>query len=273
MRRHRSASSLVGRVLLCLLLADVLAFPLQNPLQPTHLRRPNPPAAKTLPLDNQLLVMTAPQQDVEAFWQAIQPGVPTGISSNASLPPIVRQLNDGDLAYPGQPLPFGHCSVLMRRTRRQGVVAEMPALREGGDNNDSPRVTGLEGLNVSGESKKTKLYAYHIAAARQAYTNPHSGLTEDLLRSVARDKSARSSSAPLTVMHLCGNKWCMEGKHMVVGRKRYNDQQTACHRGLQSATCSEDADQIRAVYCRHTIKCWTVVYQGDYNEAGAHDWE
>lgn len=154
------------------------------------------------------------------------------------------------------------------------MVSETPALREGGENNDSPRVTGMEGLNVSGDSKKTKLYAYHIAAARRAYTSPESGLTERLLRSVAKDKTSRSSTAePLTVMHLCGNKWCVEGSHLVVGRKSYNDQQTACHRGLQSATSSAEIDQIQASYCRHTVTCWTVVYRGDYNEAGAHEWE
>lgn len=153
-------------------------------------------------------------------------------------------------------------------------MSEAPALREGGDNNDSPRVTGMEGLRVSGDSKKTKIYVYHIAAAQRAYTSPESGLTVDLLRSVAKDKSCRpSTTEPLTIMHLCGNKWCVEGAHLVVGRKSYNDQQTACHRGLQSSKSSVEIAQIQASYCRHSVKCWTVVYRGDYNEAGAHQWQ
>jgi hypothetical protein len=244
---------------------------------PLQLRWPHPPAPSVLPPDNQLLVMTASRAAVATYWASIQPGAPVGNVSNASLPPVVRQLGDGDLAFPGQQLPFGHCSILMRRTRRRGAVSESPALRDGGDNNDSPRVTGVEGLDVHGSitSAKTKVYAYHIAAAHRAYTSPESGLTEALLRSVARDKSSLPSNTakPLTVMHLCGNKWCVEGGHLVVGRKSYNDQQTACHRGLQSATTSAEVDQIWASYCRHTVKCWTVVYRGDYSEAGSHEWE
>lgn len=147
-------------------------------------------------------------------------------------------------------------------------------LREGGENNDAPRVTGLEGLNVARSSTKTKVYAYHIAAAHRAYTQPESGLTEDLLRSVAKDKTHQpSTTEPLTVMHLCGNKWCVEGSHLVVGRKKYNDQQTACHRGLQSALSSDEVAQIQAAYCRHSVKCWTVVYGGDYSSVGGHEWE
>jgi len=235
--------------------------------------RPIPPTPSILQSENQLLVMSAPRAAIATFWQSIQPGAPVGIVSNACLPPVVRQLNNRDLAFSGQTLPFGHCSVLMRRTRRQGVVTESPALREGGDNNDSPRVTGLKGLIVAGKttSMQTKVYAYHIAAAHRAYTQPESGLTEDLLRSVAKDKS-RLSTEPLTIMHLCGNKWCVEGSHLVIGRKKYNDQQTACHRGLQSSLNSVEVAQIQAVYCRHTTKCWTVVYRGDYGVAYCHEW-
>lgn len=156
-------------------------------------------------------------------------------------------------------------------------MSELPARREGGDNNDAPRVTGLEGLDVASgkESAKTKVYAYHVAAAHRAYTQPESGLTEDLLRSVARDKSLApfTTMEPLTIMHLCGNKWCVEGSHLVVGRKRYNDQQTACHRGLQSASSLSEVAQIQAAYCHHTVKCWTVVYRGDYNESDRHEWD
>jgi hypothetical protein len=77
---------------------------------------------------------------------------------NASLPPQVRQLTDGDLLFPGQSLPFGHCAVLVRREKRGGVVVEKPALREGGENNDSPRVTGLEGLTAGKANAKSKVY-------------------------------------------------------------------------------------------------------------------
>ena len=181
-------------------------------------------------------------------------------------------MTDGDLLFPGQSLPAGHCAVLVRRERKGGVVVEKPATREGGENNDSPRVTGLEGLNAGNANAKTKVYAYHIAAAQRAYTHPEPGLNEALLRSVAKEKT-NSATTTLTVMHLCGNKWCVEASHLVVGSKRYNDQQTSCHRGLQSATSLAEVEQVQDGYCRHTVKCWTVVYRGDYNEAGAHEWE
>ena len=241
---------------------------------PPQSRRPTPPAISVLPIDKHLLVMRVPRTAVLKYWQSIQPGAPAGIPTNASLPPVVRKMNDGDLTFFGQQLPFGHCSVLMRRARKKGIVTESPALREGGDNDDAPRVTGLDGLSTSGDSRKIKIYAYHIAAAQKAYTSPESGLSEDLLRSVAKDKTKLASTTkPLTVMHLCGNKWCVEGAHLVIGSKRYNEQQTACHRGLQSSSSSDQVAQIQASYCQHTVKCWTVVYKGDYNGARAHMWE
>ncbi|KAH7062723.1 hypothetical protein BKA63DRAFT_190243 [Paraphoma chrysanthemicola] len=46
-----------------------------------------------------------------------------------------------------------------------------------------------------------------------------------------------------------------------------------CHRGLQSATSLAEVGQVQDGYCRHTVKCWPVVYKGDYNESVAHEWE
>ncbi|KAH7070817.1 hypothetical protein FB567DRAFT_422162, partial [Paraphoma chrysanthemicola] len=158
--------------------------------------------------------------------------------------PQVRSLTHGDLLFPGQDLPFGHCAVLVRRERKGGAVVETPALREGGENNDSPRITGLEGLTAGNANGKSKIYAYHIAAAQRAYTHPEPGLTEALLRSVAKNKT-NSSTTTLTVMHLCGNKWCVEGSHLAVGSKKYNDQQTFCHRGLQSAISLAEVGQVQ----------------------------
>lgn len=236
------------------------------------------PAIPTQPVvlqqKDQILIMSAPQDVVISFWESLLAGADARHTSNASLPPSIRQLTQQDLAFKDQTLPFGHCSVLLRRTRKGGVVLETPAIREGGNNNDSPRITGLRGLCVHGKasSVQTKIYAYHLAAAYHAYNSPRVGLTEHLLRSVAREKSRRVADTH-TIMHLCGNKWCVEGLHLVVGRKQYNDQQTACHRGLQSSLNSQEVAQVQEAYCRPTIKCWTVLYKGVYSEAWKHEWE
>jgi hypothetical protein len=241
-----------------------------------QLDRPYPPPSFLLPPDQQILIMSAPRTAIETYWRSIQAPATSSISKNASLSPVVRQLSDLDLAFSGQNLSLGHCSVIVRRTIRKGtgLVSETPALCEGGKNADSPRVTGVEGLGVRGESRKTKLYAYHIAAAYQAYTNPTPGLSERHLRSVAKDKSTQPLVVDqLSVMHLCGNKWCVEGAHLVVGSKKYNDQQTACHRGLQSATSLLQVNCITESYCQHTVKCWTLVYRGNYSKLSYHQWE
>jgi hypothetical protein len=139
-------------------------------------------------------------------------------------------------------------------------------------NNDSLRATGLAGLNGK-NNEKTKLHAYHIATTHRAYTCPETGHSADLLHSVSQTKKSSSNTETLTIMHLCGKKWCVNGAHLFVGRKKYNDQQTACHHGLQSQTSQDDIAKIQELYCKHSTKCWTIVYKVEYSEVEAHEWE
>lgn len=100
-----------------------------------------------------------------------------------------------------------------------------------------------------------------MLAAHRAYTAPSPGFTAADLAAVTPDKR---SSSPRTILHLCGHKWCMNAEHYVIGSKHLNDEQTACHRGLQSAGSAEEYLGVQKYYCHHPQKCWTIVYKGDY---------
>ena len=68
-----------------------------------------------------------------------------------------------------------------------------------------------------------------------------------------------------TVLHLCGNKWCCWAGHFFVGSKIFNDEQTACHKGLHNARSLEEYFQIQNSYCKHEPRCWAIPYSGVYN--------
>lgn len=88
------------------------------------------------------------------------------------------------------------------------------------------------------------------------------------MATISQDK--KTGPATLTILHLCGHKWCMNGDHLAIGTKVLNDQQTACHRGLQSASTAAQYGAIQENYCQHPQKCWTICYQGAF--AGHHAW-
>jgi hypothetical protein len=169
----------------------------------------------------------------------------------------VRPLSDEYLLFPDQQLPGGHCWALYTRTRIDGEVREALKLREGGGNNDAPKTQTLHGL------VGRKVYNYHIVAAVEAFDNPSQHLNLDLLRAVSKDK--RDEGA-LTIMHLCGHKWCHNPKHLAVGTKEYNDEQTGCHRGIQSKSSRADMDLVREVYCSHSVKCWSILYKEEFSD-------
>jgi hypothetical protein len=98
-----------------------------------------------------------------------------------------------------------------------------------------------------------------LVAYAKAVDNPTTVLTLDLLRSVSSDKREVDSK---TILHLCGHLFCVEEDHLAVGTKVYNDEQAACHRLLQSAKNLYEYQMIQQYGCKHTPKCWTIIYGG-----------
>ena len=215
-----------------------------------------------LPQVQQLLVLTSSQSQIEAWVNAFQGRTawPSTLTSNQSLPPRTRSLTDDDLAFP-QDLPFDHCMVYIDRKKTRGTIQENIKLLEGGTNNDSPRTSLLAGTSSK------KVYCYHILAAYRAYTSPTPAFNLDRLRMVAQNKSSKEGTQHLTILHLCGHKWCMNMDHLAIGTKVLNDEQTACHRGLQAVQNPQDLEAVSRVYCRHPTKCWTCVYTGQFADA------
>ncbi|KAK5993721.1 hypothetical protein PT974_07157 [Cladobotryum mycophilum] len=213
---------------------------LKAPTEP--IPKPPIPAAPPVPIlpaaQKQLRVFEATSQAwTKAFNELCNGTAPK--TNNDSGPSIIKPLTDNDLAFK-QELPFGHCWGLW--TSKGNI--QRPKLREGGTNSDSPRLAGSR-LGLAG--KDTKIYTYHIIAAHQAATNPSPTLNIDLLRAVSVDKKEKD---PWTVMHLCRHKWCHNPEHFAVG---LNDEQTACHRMLQSAKTEEEIRGIRSFACRRQL--------------------
>lgn len=97
----------------------------------------SPPAPPPLPAAEQLLVTRATPAALAAFCALVRDGASTK-SNNQSLPPVVRELTDGELLFP-QALPHGHCHALYTRSRSGTGVKVALKLTEGGSNSDSPR--------------------------------------------------------------------------------------------------------------------------------------
>jgi hypothetical protein len=176
--------------------------------------------------------------------------------TNSSLPPFVRKLEDVNLQFPQVEL-LEHCSALVTRTEKNGIVTESLKLTEGGkDNKDSPRVILTKG-------GRTKTYVYHIVALVEAVRNSGPRLSLDLLRGVSQEKSEQNAQ---TILHLCGHHWCLSPGHLAVGSKKLNDEQTSCHRFLQSAKSLVEYQNFQQYSCKHVPKCWTIVYGGEFRD-------
>jgi hypothetical protein len=79
------------------------------------------------------------QEKVKEMMSTSPSAIPS-IRPNQYLSPRIQFLNDSDLAFE-QDLPHGHCAAMFTRTMHKGgVVAEGLKLREGGSNNDHPRL-------------------------------------------------------------------------------------------------------------------------------------
>jgi hypothetical protein len=113
-----------------------------------------------------------------------------------------------------------------------------------------PSISGLDGSAKLGgldtEEESTLLYT-----------------VADLMAvSKSKTEVKANGEKALTIMHLCGNKWCLEASHYHVGTKAFNDNQVHCHFGLHSAATLEEYLQIQASYCKHEPKCWALPYEG-----------
>lgn len=88
--------------------------------------------------------------------------------------------------------------------------------------------------------------------------------TVDDLMAISKTKTevGANGEKALTLMHLCGNKWCLEAGHYFVGTKAFNDNQVHCHFGLHSVETLEEYLQVQASFCKHEPKCWALPYSG-----------
>lgn len=92
---------------------------------------------------------------------------------------------------------------------------------------------------------------------------PTENLSDQHIAEVSADKVEDGAK---TILHGCGHKFCNAPEHLSIGSKRLNDEQSACHRALQSASSLEEYNIIRRYACRHDPKCWTVIYGGQYSD-------
>jgi hypothetical protein len=139
-----------------------------------------------------------------------------------------------------------------------------------------------------------KYYMYHILALQSARARipdtlnfPASGLLTNTLHSISSSsvtvlslprnvlytvadlesvsQSKKNDASAKSVMHLCGNKWCMNSGHYFVGSKIFNEQQAFCHKGLHNANTLQEYLGIQHSYCKHQPKCWAIPYGGEFD--------
>ena len=214
-----------------------------------------------------LLVLRAKDEQIRAFMDFSLGRRAAPASTNQNLFHAFKSLTDLDLKFKPPPQVMtaigGHCMYLVTRTAgKHGVVNEKVKLLEGGTNKDHPRTNLLEGLGDS------KIYIYHILLRYRILTEPTRTATLERLRAVSQNKK---DETPLTIVHQCGHKWCLNYKHIDIQTKIFNDQQTACHRGLQSANDFEQYSAVRKNFCHHKQRCWTLVYSKE-GFRDDHDW-
>lgn len=218
--------------------------------------QPSSDPSRTVAKAEQLLVTEIHKSDVLRLAQEYRGDtLPLVVPKNTTIRQYacICQLTDADLLFPGQTaaVKYGHCKYwVVREEKQPGSFTETPKLVEGGTNNDAPRV------QPRGMTKK--VYIYHLLAYDAALRGDKH-LTEAKLNAVSRSKKEDQA---LTIVHLCGHKWCLNTDHYRVRAKKYNDEQEYCHFGLQKAADPQKLDMIRYWYCGHRpIACWTINYR------------
>lgn len=202
--------------------------------------------------NKQLNVMTIDinvLNDIVQEWESKDE--PKRMAFNQNFHGRITTLSNSDLSFQESPCNLTHCSYYEQTISVKGINSQIKKLVEGGANNDAPRFM----LN------KTKYYIYHILARVGAYRNETTFSSYDISQ-VTQEKRELNA---LTIMHLCGNKWCMNYRHYYIGSKQYNDQQSMCHFGLQNSTNQENYDSIQRHYCKHIPKCNANVYKAPLN--------
>jgi len=248
------------------------SVPISSPeLDPTSVISSDPDLAAKVPKESRLQVIAITSSDAIKQAVAVWSGKrqPSNQSKNATIQfNNIRTLLDTNLAYPGQDSiikKYGHCKFWMNRERKGATIQETPKLIEGGTNNDAPRVS----FTFPGVKAGTKFYTYHVVAIEAILSGTNKHLSMSKLEAVSKHKNEANA---LTVVHLCGHKWCLNADHYRIRTKKYNDQQVFCHFGLQSAVDHRELKTMRDFYCKHTPnKCWTINYGGDF--ASGHVWE
>lgn len=101
------------------------------------------------------------------------------------------------------------------------------------------------------EGKKV-CYAYQLVA--------HDVFGRERMLQVESSKSGSS----LTISHLCGTRFCINERHLILETKRINDERVHCHTVLHRVARARGYDAVRALVlqypeiCSHTPKCWEV---------------
>jgi Zinc-binding loop region of homing endonuclease len=251
-----------------------------------------PPPKKSKPTDespaekaDRLLVFQLEESVVETVVSQWLSGNAAGSGANSSLPGAIRPVPRSSLKFTSPEVDkFGDCWAYFTRTKVAGMITEKLKIQEAGGNNDAPRWT----------AGKIKYYMYHVMALHAARVIGHGvtvqkttqttissfftgaaatntgrlALPNQLLFTIEDLESVQQSKVkwttlPKTVMHLCGNKWCMNPRHFFIGLKVFNDEQAYCHKGLHNVSSLAEYLMVQSCYCKHVPKCWGLCYSGE----------
>ena len=113
-----------------------------------------------------------------------------------------------------------------------------------------------------------KQYAYQTVAEAAAYLQ-HQGLLEGLpytmeqVQEVTQGKRATS----MTILHRCGNAFCLNPFHFSIGTKEANDEEEFCHHFLRKCRTCEQYSNVQntcsSFHCPNGELCYTNVYDLD----------
>jgi len=77
-------------------------------------------------------------------------------------------------------------------------------------------------------------------------------------RSVMATVMASKAGTDLTISHVCGSRFCLNGTHMVLEAKQVNDKRVHCHVFLAYVTDASKRHVLAQDHCPHSPKCYSV---------------